>query len=78
MCPWLEQKKTFAADDFKKLFYEAQGLMYNESYEFALPILLKLDSMQADNANILYQIGMCYYFSALESEKISTLFGESG
>lgn len=62
-------KKTFAADDFKKLFYEAQGLMYDESYEFALPILLKLDSMQANNANILYQIGMCYYFSAVEFEK---------
>ncbi|MBL4651620.1 MAG: OmpA family protein [Flavobacteriales bacterium] len=60
---------TFAADDFKKLFHEAQGLMFNENYEFALPVLLKLDSMQPNNANIQFQIGMCYFHSPLESEK---------
>jgi len=43
--------------------------MFNENYEVALPILIKLDSMQANNANILYQIGMCYYFSPLETDK---------
>ena len=58
-----------AADDFKKLFHEAQGLMFHENYEYALPVLLKLDSMQAGNANILFQIGMCYFHSPLESEK---------
>jgi len=62
-------QKSIAGDDFKKLFHEAQILMFNENYEVALPILIKLDSMQANNANILYQIGMCYYFSPLETEK---------
>ena len=62
-------QKALAGDDFKKLFHDAQILMFNENYEFALPVLLKLDSMQANNANILYQIGMCYYFSPLETDK---------
>ena len=51
-------QKSLAADDFKRLFHEAQILMFNENYEVALPILIKLDSMQANNANILYQIGI--------------------
>ncbi|RMG83742.1 MAG: hypothetical protein D6707_00455 [Bacteroidetes bacterium] len=56
-------------NDFKKKFAEATGYLYDKDYVDALPILLELHEMQPDNANINFQIGLCYFNSFLPKEK---------
>lgn len=45
---------------FKKSYEYADALMYEEDYIDALPVFLKLDSMAPNNANIAFNIGLCY------------------
>lgn len=50
-------------DSFKSKFEEANVLMEDKYFPFALEIWLELLQEQPDNANINSKIGMCYYYS---------------
>lgn len=47
-------------DDYKKTFEEAEVFFSNENYPAALPLYIKLDSMEKGNANTNFKIGLCY------------------
>jgi outer membrane protein OmpA-like peptidoglycan-associated protein/tetratricopeptide (TPR) repeat protein len=61
---------TFAQNqgDFKKKFYAAVELMYNQNYSEAIKVLKQLDSI-SPNANLKFQIGLCYLNSPIGFEK---------
>jgi Tol biopolymer transport system component len=50
---------TFAGD-YKKIFASAEENFANENYAAALPLYLQLDSMDRNNANLQFKIGVCY------------------
>lgn len=60
---------SFAQDNFRQKFLEANTLMEESSYNVALPIWLKLSIEEPDNFNINYKIGICYMNSANEKAK---------
>ncbi|HEY9081826.1 MAG TPA: hypothetical protein VIN73_00715 [Vicingaceae bacterium] len=60
---------SFAQDNFRQKFLEANTLMEESSYNVALPIWLKLSIEDPDNFNINYKIGICYMNSANEKAK---------
>ncbi|MCK9498227.1 MAG: OmpA family protein [Bacteroidales bacterium] len=41
-------------------FYDAEAFMYENNYNQALDLLLKLDNLSPDNPNVWYKIGVCY------------------
>ncbi len=53
----------------KKLKKQAQQYFDNEQFDLALPLFLKLDSLEPDNFEIKYSIGACY----LNSKQSKTL-----
>lgn len=61
-------------DDFKRAFNAATGYIYDENYIDALKYLMKCDSLQPENANIQFQIGLCYHNSRTEGAKAIQYF----
>jgi tetratricopeptide (TPR) repeat protein len=57
------------SDDFKRLFSEATLDLYNENYESALKKLQELNKMDAQNSNILFQIGYCHLQPPVNTKK---------
>ncbi len=53
----------------KKLRKMAQNYFDNEQFDRALPLFLKLDSLEPDNFETKYSIGACYLNSAFEKTK---------
>ncbi|MFH0893220.1 MAG: OmpA family protein [Bacteroidota bacterium] len=49
------------SNEFKRLYLKADEFMYADQYQQALPLFLKLDSLNSGNANINFNIGMCYF-----------------
>ena len=58
-----------AQESFNQKFLEANTLMEENQYNVALPIWLQLQSVQPDNFNINYKVGVCYIYSANEKKK---------
>lgn len=56
---------------FKKLYDIGDAYIYEENYIDALPVFLKLDSMAANNANIQFNLGLCYLNSYNQKDKAS-------
>ena len=46
--------------DFKTRYVQADNYMNEQNYEAALKIFLSLDSIVPNNANLLFNIGLCY------------------
>jgi len=57
---------------FVNYFYDSEAYMYEENYEAALDLLLKLEEMDPDNPNIWYKIGFCYLNTRLYKTKAQT------
>ena len=64
----LESTAQFNSD-FRKKYKQAYEYIDKEDFQSALSIFLKLDSSVADNANINFNIGLCYVSSTLEKIK---------
>lgn len=54
---------------FKKLYDQADGYIYEDNYIDALPLFQKLDSMAPNNANIQFNLGVCYLNSYNQKSK---------
>lgn len=63
--------KIFEDPRFKTKYLEAQKFLVNENYDAALPLFLQLDTMCPKNANLNYNIGLCYINSV--SKKIDAI-----
>ncbi|MFL5763712.1 MAG: hypothetical protein ACJ77K_07190 [Bacteroidia bacterium] len=46
--------------DYKKIYLQAEDYFVNENYVAALPLYMKLDSMDQGNPNLHFKIGICY------------------
>ncbi|MEI7594884.1 MAG: OmpA family protein [Bacteroidota bacterium] len=59
------------ADDpkFKEIYTEAENYIVLENYFKAMPLFLLLDSLYPNNANINFNIGVCYINSSAEKNK---------
>lgn len=57
------------AQSFRKKYEQASMYFNNNRYSQALPYLLSLDSIQADNNNINFQIGVCYFNAPIHQER---------
>ncbi|MBI2966267.1 MAG: PD40 domain-containing protein [Bacteroidetes bacterium] len=55
--------------NFRELFTEAAYHVEYKNYSYALPVYFIMDSLQPDNANIHYRIGMCYLNLATDRTK---------
>jgi outer membrane protein OmpA-like peptidoglycan-associated protein/tetratricopeptide (TPR) repeat protein len=55
--------------EFKKIFEKANNHFLNQEYNKALPLFLKLDSIQPNNNNINFKIGLCYFNSPSDRTK---------
>ncbi|MDQ3192409.1 MAG: OmpA family protein [Bacteroidota bacterium] len=62
------------ADSFKKSFEKANTHLNNQMYSKAVELFLKLDSLDPDNSNISFKIGVCYYNSINEKLKAIPYF----
>lgn len=56
-------------DDSKNIYAEAEQYFVDENYSAALPLYLKLDSIQKGNADINFKIGFCYLNSSTYKPK---------
>lgn len=56
-------------DDFKIIYMQAEDYFTKENYTAALPLYLKLDSMEKDNHNMNFKIGFCYLKAATYKTK---------
>ncbi len=56
---------------FKRLYDVADGYIYGENYIDALPYFKKLDSLAPNNANIQFNLGLCYLKSYTEKSLAS-------
>lgn len=54
---------------FVNYFYDAEAYMYENNYDAALDLLLKLEEMDPKNPNIWYKIGYCYLNTRLYKKK---------
>ena len=54
---------------FVNYFYDSEAYMYEENYDVALDLLLKLEEMDPENPNIWYKIGYCYLNTRLYKTK---------
>jgi tetratricopeptide (TPR) repeat protein len=56
------------------LFYDVSAYIYEENYNAAIPLLEELHSMDPDNANIQFKLGLCYLesriFQKMAEEKL--------
>lgn len=57
----------------KKLYNECVKLFMNEEFEKVLPMLVELDSLEPDNSEIRYYIGVCYLNKKNESGRNKSL-----
>lgn len=51
---------TFAQNDFKEIFIDAEYEFMYENYMHAIPLYKKILKEQPDNANINYRLGLCF------------------
>ncbi|HEY0029580.1 MAG TPA: hypothetical protein VGC65_02385 [Bacteroidia bacterium] len=58
-----------AGGNYKATYKEAEEYFVNENYTAALPLYLQLDSLEKDNANINFKIGLCYLKAATYKTK---------
>lgn len=56
-------------DDSKNIYAEAEQYFVDENYSAALPLYLKVDSLQKGNADINFKIGFCYLNSSTYKTK---------
>jgi len=61
--------KASNLDDSKNIYADAEQYFVDENYSAALPLYLKLDSIQKGNADINFKIGFCYLNSATYKTK---------
>jgi len=61
--------QSFAQVDVKKTFAKAESAFNAANYAEALPLYLKLDSLEKGNANFNFKIGICYINSYVEKDK---------
>ena len=66
--------ETNKPENFRTLFTDASFHIEYGNYNLALPLYLKLDSIEPNNANIQYRIGLCYSHSTNEKNKAITYF----
>ena len=45
---------------YVNLFYDASAFIYEENYNEAIPLLEELNTIDPDNANVQYKLGLCY------------------
>lgn len=57
------------ANDYKKIYDEAETFFINENYTAALPLYKKLDSINKGNADINFKVGFCYLNSSTYKTK---------
>lgn len=50
-------------------FYDAEAYMYENNYDAALELLLKLEEIEPKNPNVWYKIGFCYLNTRLYKTK---------
>ena len=55
--------------NYKKIYTEAEKYFNNGNYNDALPLFIRLDSMEKGNANINYKVGFCYLNAATYKTK---------
>lgn len=65
---YLESNAQFNSD-FKKKYKQAYEYIDNEDFQSALPVFLNLDSLAPENANINFNVGLCYVSSTLDKIK---------
>lgn len=61
--------KATNLDDSKNIYADAEQYFVDENYSAALPLYLKLDSIQKGNADVNFKIGFCYLNSATYKTK---------
>lgn len=55
--------------NYKSIYKQAEEYFVNENYTAALPLYMKLDSMEKDNHNMNFKIGFCYLKAATYKTK---------
>ena len=55
--------------NYKSIYKQAEEYFVNENYTAALPLYIKLDSMEKDNHNLNFKIGFCYLKAATYKTK---------
>ncbi|MEA3447433.1 MAG: OmpA family protein [Bacteroidota bacterium] len=54
---------------FVNKFYDANAFIYEDNYNAAVPLLDELNTIEPDNANIQYLLGLCYLKSRIYQKK---------
>jgi outer membrane protein OmpA-like peptidoglycan-associated protein len=54
---------------FVNKFYDASAYIYEENYNAAVPLLEELNTIDPDNANVQYKLGLCYLKSRILQKK---------
>ena len=62
---------------YKSIYKQAEDYFVNENYTAALPLYMKLDSMEKDNANLNFKIGFCYLIAPTYKTKSIPYFEEA-
>lgn len=70
-------KANSPGSDYKTIYYQAEEYFVNENYTAALPLYLKLDSIESGNANINFKIGYCYLNAATYKKKSIPYFEDA-
>ncbi|MBL7884402.1 MAG: PD40 domain-containing protein, partial [Bacteroidia bacterium] len=71
-------KAIVAEKDYKRIFEEAENYFVNENYNAALPLYIKLDSIdKGANANTKFKIGYCYLYAPTYKTKSIPYFEEA-
>lgn len=60
---------TVIDGNFRTIYLQAEDYFVNENYTAALPLYLKLDSMEQGNCNLNFKIGICYLKAATYKTK---------
>ncbi len=63
--------------EYKKIYNQAEEYFVDENYHAALPLYLKLDSIEKGNSNINFKIGFCYLNAATYKTKSIPYLEES-
>ena len=62
---------------YKNIYKQAEEYFVNENYISALPLYMKLDSMEKGNSNLNFKIGFCYLNSPTYKTKSIPYFEEA-
>ncbi|MFO7791239.1 MAG: tetratricopeptide repeat protein, partial [Bacteroidales bacterium] len=54
---------------FVNKFYDANAYIYEDNYNAAVPLLDELNSIEPDNANVQYLLGLCYLKTRIYQKK---------